>query len=175
MSSIKLKKDKDPRKNGTHAELVKMEEQQMPSILKRILQDIRDEEEIPDDRKKGIIMKLQKTADLGDCNNWKCITLLSLTSKDLSRTIFHCIIVTLLYQKQACFEKKDNHILNTSLSSDRSRSSHMNGTSHCMLILLTLWKYLTAFKMTPSKKFCDTMLSHRNWSASSSACMKTVV
>ena len=37
--------------------------------------------------KKGVIIKLPKKGDLGDCNNWCGITLLSLTSKVFSRII----------------------------------------------------------------------------------------
>jgi hypothetical protein len=46
---------------------------------------------LPDEWKKGTLIKLPKKGDLTNCNNWRGITLLSLPSKILSRIIFNRI------------------------------------------------------------------------------------
>ncbi|XP_052233243.1 uncharacterized protein LOC127846107 [Dreissena polymorpha] len=65
-------------------------------------------EEAPTELKTGTIVKLPKEGNLGNCNNWRGITLLSLTSK-----IFSCIILQristavdgILRQEQTGFRK----------------------------------------------------------------------
>ena len=104
----KLKNGKAPGQDGVCAEMLKAEEQVTPRILQRILQDVWDTEEIPEDWKKGVVVKLPKKGDLGNCNNWRGITLLSLTSKVFSRIILQRItsaVDTLLRQEQAGFRK----------------------------------------------------------------------
>ena len=104
----RLKNGKAPGEDGVCAEMLKAEEQVTPQILQRILQDIWDKEDIPSDWKKGVIVKLPKKGDLTDCNNWRGITLLSLTSKVFNRIILQRItsaVDNILRQEQACFRK----------------------------------------------------------------------
>ena len=77
----KLKNNKAPVEDGVCAEMLKAEENVTPKILHKIFQDIWETEDIPQSWKKGLIVKLPKKGDLGDCNNWRGITLLSTTSK----------------------------------------------------------------------------------------------
>lgn len=63
----------------------------------------------PEDWNVGLIKKLPKTGDLTECNNWRRIMLLSVTSKIISRIIFSQISYTidhLLWKNQAGFRKE---------------------------------------------------------------------
>lgn len=62
----KLKNDKAPGEDGVCPEMLKADEKETPYILKRILQDIWNKEDIPDDWKTGVIIKLPEKGDLGD-------------------------------------------------------------------------------------------------------------
>ena len=104
----KLKNNKAPGEDGICAEMLKADEEVVPRILQPILQDIWDKETAPESWKKGVIVKLPKKGDLGDCNNWRGITLLSLTSKIYCRIILQRIATTvdkILRQEQAGFRK----------------------------------------------------------------------
>ena len=60
-----------------------------PIIICKICQTISDTEDTPGACKTGTIIsiKLSKKGELGNCNNWRGITLLSLTGKLCSRII----------------------------------------------------------------------------------------
>ena len=101
-----LKNNKAPGEDQVCAEMLKAEDQELPVILLEILQKIWNSEEIPDDWNTGIIIKLPKKGDLGNCNNWRGITLLSLTSKVFNRIILQRIKAAVdgkLRQEQAGF------------------------------------------------------------------------
>ena len=88
--------------------MLKADEQETPRILCQIFQRIWDEEDTPDDWKTGTIIKLPKKGDLGNCNNWRGITLLSMTCKIFSRIILKRISAatdTILRQEQAGFRR----------------------------------------------------------------------
>ena len=104
----KLKNGKAPGEDGVCPEMLKAEDQVTPGILQNILQDIWENGAIPDDWNTGVIIKIPKKGDLGDCNNWRGITLLSLTSKIFSHIILQRIKTTvdnILRQEQAGFRK----------------------------------------------------------------------
>ena len=104
----KQKNGKAPGDDGVCAEMIKAEDQVTPQILCKIFQDIWDTENIPQEWKKGTIVKLPKKGDLSDCGNWRGITLLSLTSKIFTRIILQRLtgaIDNLLRQEQAGFRK----------------------------------------------------------------------
>ena len=64
--------------------------------LIEIFEGIREEEEeIPSDWKIGLIVKLSKNGNLSMCNNWRRITLLSVTSNVFSRIIPNRISVAI--------------------------------------------------------------------------------
>ena len=88
--------------------MLKADEQETPRILCQIFQRIWDEKETPDDWKTGTIIKLPKKSDLGNCNNWPGITLLSVACKIFSRIILKRISAatdTILHQEQAGFRR----------------------------------------------------------------------
>ncbi|XP_056005295.1 uncharacterized protein LOC130050170 [Ostrea edulis] len=104
-----LKNGKAPGQDGIQAELLKCEANILPSTLTCILENIWITEETPDDWKMGLITKLPKKGDLFDCNNWRGIMLLSVTSKVLSRNVFNRItreVDTCLRKNQAGFRKR---------------------------------------------------------------------
>ena len=70
------------------AEMLKAGGEETARRLCQILQNIWETEQIPEDRKTGLIITLPKKGDLSDCRNWRGITLLSLTSK-----VFCCILL----------------------------------------------------------------------------------
>ena len=76
-----MKNGKAPEADGICAELLKAEESLTPTILLKIFHEIWISENMPEDWKAGLIVRLAKKGDLSDCNNWRGITLLSLTSK----------------------------------------------------------------------------------------------
>jgi len=104
----KLKNGKAPGEDGVCAEMLSSETVATPLLLQRILQDIWETEDIPDDWKRGVIVKLPKKGDLADCNNWRGSTLLPITSKVFCRIILQRIstaVDDLLRQEQAGFRK----------------------------------------------------------------------
>ena len=75
-------------------------------IFYNLFQYIWKHDTIPNDWAKGLIIKLPKTGDLSDCNNWRGITLLSVPSKILLRVLLNRIdnaIDDLLRKEQAGF------------------------------------------------------------------------
>ena len=57
--------------------------------LHRILNFVWEKEEIPDDWKRCLLVKLTKKGDLSRCGNWRVIMLLSIPSKVLTRIILN--------------------------------------------------------------------------------------
>ena len=57
------------------------------NILHTLFTKIWNEEDIPGDWKKGILIKLPKKGDLGNCNNYRGITLLSIPGKVFKKII----------------------------------------------------------------------------------------
>ena len=92
--------------DGVTADMLKAEDVMTPILLRSILERIWNSEETPESWTTGLIVKLPKKGDLSDCNNWRGITLLSITSKILSRIVHRRISETLdihLRQEQAGF------------------------------------------------------------------------
>ena len=73
--------------DGITADMLKAEEVETPVILQCILENVWNDMSIPKEWTTGLIIKLPKKGDLSNCNNWRGITLLSLTSKIMSRII----------------------------------------------------------------------------------------
>ena len=87
-AAIKATKScKAPGADGVIAEMLKADVNVTAPILTEIFKQIWEEGQIPEAWKTGLIFKLPKKGDLGDCNNWRGITLLSLTSKVFSRIV----------------------------------------------------------------------------------------
>lgn len=88
-SSIKaMKSGKAGGLDRVTADMLKADMKYGPKFLTTIFEEIWKTEVTPADWKTGLIIKLPKKGDLSDCNNWRGITLLSLTSKVFSRIIF---------------------------------------------------------------------------------------
>ena len=66
-------------------------ENQEESIIFHRTNRIWNEEQIPDDWRKELLVKLPKKGDLSLCNNWRGITLLSIPSKFLYSVILQRI------------------------------------------------------------------------------------
>ena len=90
-----MKSGKAPGADGVTAEMLKADVNVMAPILTEIFKQIWEEGQIPEAWKTGLTFKLPKKGDLGDCNNWRGITLLSLTSKVFSRIVLSRLIAVL--------------------------------------------------------------------------------
>ena len=53
------------------------------------------EEKIPEEWKKGLLIKLPKKGDLSYCKNWRGIMLLNMAIKVFYRVILECIKIVL--------------------------------------------------------------------------------
>ena len=101
-----MKSGKAPGADGVTAEMLKADVNVTAPILTEIFKQIWEEGQIPEAWKTGLIFKLPKKGDLGDCNNWRGITLLSLTSKVFSRIVLSRLTAVLekdLRSQQAGF------------------------------------------------------------------------
>jgi len=76
--------------------------------LHRILNFVWEKEEIPDNRKRGLLVRLAKKGDLSLCGNWRGIMVLSIPSKVLILVKLNGMKVAVdeaLRDKQAGFRK----------------------------------------------------------------------
>ncbi|KAL3869611.1 hypothetical protein ACJMK2_042278 [Sinanodonta woodiana] len=65
----KLKNVKAPGNDGVCPKMLKAEDTETPKLLRQILQKICNSEKAPKDWNTGVIVKLSKKGDLGNCNN----------------------------------------------------------------------------------------------------------
>ena len=86
-----LKSNKAAGIDAINAELLKADLAISSKILTAYFKEVWDKEEIPTDWTRGIIIKIPKKGDPGDCNNWRGITLLSIPSKVLCKIILRRI------------------------------------------------------------------------------------
>ena len=80
--------------DGIQAELLKVDIHTATVTLHGLFKDIWEENKIPEDWAKGLIVKLPKKGDLGNCDNWtvwRGITLLSIPSKVFCRVLLNRI------------------------------------------------------------------------------------
>ena len=92
--------------DGVTAEMLKAEGTKTPRLLMGKFREIWESETITEAWKTGVIVKLPKKGDLGDCNNWRGVTLLPITSTVLSKIIHTRLAETLdeyIRQEQAGF------------------------------------------------------------------------
>ena len=88
------------------AEVLKVDLETAATMLEEIFRSIWDKETIPDDWKKGIIIKLPKKGDLTCAGNWRGITLLCLPAKIMGKIIIRRLKVQVdakLRREQAGF------------------------------------------------------------------------
>ena len=83
----KLKANKAPGPDGIPPEAFKADINTTVEALHKVFTNIWEKEDIPTEWKTGHLVKLPKKGDLGNCNNWRGITLLVIASKVLTRVI----------------------------------------------------------------------------------------
>ena len=76
-----LKNNKSAGMDQIPAELLKSGGKKLISELTNILNKCWNDQKVPKEWKEGIIIKIPKKGNLADCNNWRGITLLSVTGK----------------------------------------------------------------------------------------------
>ncbi|KAE9547262.1 hypothetical protein FO519_009526 [Halicephalobus sp. NKZ332] len=76
-----LKNNKAPGLDEISPEMIKNGGQEMVNSLLQMFNKFWEEEKVPDDWKKGTIIKLPKKGNPANCNNWRGITLLSVPGK----------------------------------------------------------------------------------------------
>ena len=109
MKAIKsLKPGKAAGPDGIPPEALKADIQTSTDMLHPLLKKIWENERVPEDWKKGHLVKLPKKGDLSSCNNWRGIMLLSIPGKVLTRIILERLKTALdkaLREEQAGFRK----------------------------------------------------------------------
>ena len=70
-------------------EILKEDMEMTIEILQPLFAKIWKTKSIPEDWKRGLLVKIPKNGDITNCNNWRGITLLSVPSKVLSRIILN--------------------------------------------------------------------------------------
>nr|KAG5693079.1 hypothetical protein BaRGS_010638 [Batillaria attramentaria] len=83
----KMKNGKAAGPDGIPAEALKADVETTAEMLLPLFEKIWNEEEIPTDWKEGHIIKLPKKGDLGNCDNYRGITLLSIPGKIFNRIL----------------------------------------------------------------------------------------
>jgi len=86
-----LKNGKSRGVDNIPPEVIKAMDNISVNALHHIINRIWNEEQIPDDWRKELLVKLPKKGDLFLCNNWRGITLLSIPSKILCSVILQRI------------------------------------------------------------------------------------
>lgn len=102
------KNNKAPGVDSVVAEMLKVDYEVTADMLLPLFLEIWNTETIPEDWRKGILIKLPKKGDLTKCNNWRGITLLSIPSKVLSRILLNRLrepIDSKLRKEQAGFRE----------------------------------------------------------------------
>ena len=105
----KLKNGKAAGEDNLPGELLKSDINQTTKVLHTLLNKIWESQTVPQEWKQGVLIKLPKKGDLSDCNNWRGITLLSVTSKILTRILLERLKTALdktLRENQAGFRAK---------------------------------------------------------------------
>ena len=82
-----LKNGKAPGQDSLNAELFQADPELAAQVLQPLFTAIWDEKQLPEDWTEGVIVKIPKKGALGNCNNWRGITLLSVPSKILAKII----------------------------------------------------------------------------------------
>ena len=93
---------------GIQAELLKADLTTATYVMYNLFNTIWKKEEIPGDWLKGLIVKLAKKGDLGNCDNWRGIPLLSVPSKVFCKVLLNGIdeeLDNILRQEQTEFRK----------------------------------------------------------------------
>ena len=90
------------------SEALKVDTQTSTEMLYPLLNKLWEQEQVPEDWKKGHMVKLPKKGDMSSCNNWRGIMLLSIPGKLLTRIILERLTTALdkeLRDEQAVFRQ----------------------------------------------------------------------
>ena len=91
-SAIKQNKgNRAPGEDRLTADMLKADLHLSAQMLVKLFNQAWEEEKVPDDWKKGIIVKLPKKGDLSVCDNWRGINLLSVPRKIFCRVLLQRI------------------------------------------------------------------------------------
>ena len=108
-----LKNGKSRGVDNIPPEVIKAMDNISANALHHLINRIWNEEQIPDDWRKGLLVKLPKKRDLSLCNNWRGITLLSIPSKILCSVILQRIkteVDKTLGDEQAGFGQEHSYV-----------------------------------------------------------------
>ena len=83
-------------------EMLKADVDETTNVLHALFQKIWDQEEIPDDWSKSLIVKLPKKGDLTVCGNWRGITLIPTAAKVMGRVIIERNIIEQVIEWNSC-------------------------------------------------------------------------
>ena len=111
-----LKTGKAACPEGIPPEALKADTQTWTEMLYPLLNKVWEQEQVPEDWKKGHMVKLPKKGDMSSCNNWRGIMLLSIPGKVLTRIILERLKTAL--DKKLC----DNQ---AGFCQDRSCTDHI--------------------------------------------------
>jgi hypothetical protein len=76
-----LRNGKAPEVERIPPEVLKVDPHTTTELFYPVIKKIWAEERMPEDLRKGILIKIPKKGTLSECNNWRGITLLSVPSK----------------------------------------------------------------------------------------------
>jgi hypothetical protein len=85
--NLAIRQMENGKVGGIVCEILKADITLSTDILFPLFQDVWEQEKFPLDWKEGIIVKVPKKGDLGDCNNWRGVNLLNIISKVFYRII----------------------------------------------------------------------------------------
>lgn len=83
-----LKNGKAARKDEITQEMLKKGSQDLTDTLINLVNECWTNATVPEDWRRGMIIRLPKKGNLSDCNNWRGITLLSVPGKVLCAVAF---------------------------------------------------------------------------------------
>ena len=104
-----LKNNKATGIDNIAAEVLKVDMDTTASEMEKLFREIWDAEEMLDEWKQGLIVKLPKKGDLTVCGNWRGLTLMSVLAKCLGRCLIRRIredVDKLLRREQAGFRPR---------------------------------------------------------------------
>ncbi|PIO73735.1 hypothetical protein TELCIR_04284 [Teladorsagia circumcincta] len=123
--AIKCLRSKKAPGDGIQAELLKEGGRTMIEVLTEFFNRCWNQEEVPEDWKKGVIVRLPKKGNLSECGNWRGITLLSVPGKTFCLILLRRIrraIDKCLREEQAGFRVAGHALSKSSLFAILSNS-----------------------------------------------------
>ena len=103
-----MKSGKAPAIDNLTADLLRADTDTTVNVLRDLFNTIWEEERVPEDWGRGLIVKLPKKGDLTTCGNWRGITLMSTIAKVMGRILIMRIAAGIdaeLRKEQAGFRK----------------------------------------------------------------------